>query len=249
MTKILKFGEYMDWDQISREFLTQMNTPIISESDENSEGLDGYIKNILDKFGFNLELVFTFGSGVKFMFPIVNSLITNMKLEITPSTEDIVLLCITIIAIMYLQNRKQPLISADDIKNKLNPEIQMKFGNPRILVNKLLECFNQIYNFIKKFPKLFGVALGSLLDMFSYTSILIPVMNAIASFCSKYEVTPDNLLGNLLSLGVGIMTISSKELLNYVKNKVSKSKQIDTTEVPTEVDEFDLGDNKLIQEQ
>ena len=46
---------------------------------------------------------------------------------------------------MYLQNKKNPPITSDEIKHKLNPEIQMKFGNPRSIVNKLLECFKQIY--------------------------------------------------------------------------------------------------------
>jgi hypothetical protein len=98
--------------------------------------------NILNRFGFEMSLVFTFGTGVKLMYPIVSKLFDNMNLEIVPTKEDIILLCITSISIMYLHNRKNPLISPDDIKNKLNPEIQMKFGNPRSLVNKIIKCFN-----------------------------------------------------------------------------------------------------------
>jgi hypothetical protein len=251
MTRILKYQEHSNWEEIAKDFLYEVQNPIISESEENGDDLTSHIKNIFNRFGFNLELVFTFGTGVKFMFPIVSKLVENMQLEVVPTKEDVVLLCITILSIIYLRYKKEPLISDEDIKNKLNGEIKLKFGNPRSIVNKLLKCFEHIFLFIKKFPRLFGVAVSDIIDMFSYTSILIPVMNAIGTFCSKYELTPDNLLGNLASLGVGIMTISSKNLYDYLKNKIkgSKGNELDEPDHLSDPDEFDLGSEKLIQEQ
>jgi len=251
MAKILKFGEYKDWGQIAQDFLYDLENQNVLESDQSDNNLNDTIKSIFGRLGFNLELVLTFGTGVKLMYPIVNNLITNLKLEIQPSHEDIVLLCITVISLMYLQNKKNPPISSDEIKNKLNPEIQMKFGNPRSIVNKLLECFKQIYLFINKFKNLFGIAMSNILDMFSYTAMLIPVMNAISSFCLKYELTPDNLLGNLLSLGIGISTISAQQFYNFIKNKVKGDKTIsDGEDTDTkDLQEIDMGQSKLIQEQ
>jgi hypothetical protein len=250
MNKILKFEEYQNWEEIAKDFLINLENQNVSESEDHNGSLNTIIKDIFSRLGFNLELTLTFGTGVKLMYPIVDNLINNMNLQIKPSTEDIVLLCITVISIMFLHNKKNPPISSDDIKNKLNPEIQMKFGNPRSIVNKLLECFKQIFNFINKFPKLFGVAMGNILDMFSYTSILLPVMNAISLFCQKYELTPDNLLGNLLSLGVGIMTISTKHFFDFVKNKVKPGETSDDS-IPNvgDLQEIDMGKDKLIQEQ
>lgn len=250
MNKILKFEEYQNWEEIAKDFLLNLENQNVSESEDHNGSLNTIIKDIFSRLGFNLELTLTFGTGVKLMYPIVDNLINNMNLQIKPSTEDIVLLCITVISIMFLHNKKNPPISSDDIKNKLNPEIQMKFGNPRSIVNKLLECFKQIFIFINKFPKLFGVAMGNILDMFSYTSILLPVMNAISLFCQKYELTPDNLLGNLLSLGVGIMTISTKHFFDFVKNKVKPGETSDDS-IPNvgDLQEIDMGKDKLIQEQ
>lgn len=247
MNKILKFEEYRNWEEIAQDFLLNLETNSISESEKSTDDLNSTIKDIFSRLGFNLELTLTFGTGVKLMYPIVDRLINNMKLEIKPSTEDIVLLCITVISIMFLHNKKNPPISSDDIKNKLNPEIQMKFGNPRSIVNKLLECFKQIFNFINRFPKLFGVAMGNILDMFAYTSLLLPVMNAISLFCQKYELTPDNLLGNLLSLGVGIMTISTKQFYNFVKNKINPKADVKDSDMG-DLQEIDMGKDKLIQE-
>jgi len=252
MTKILKFNEYKDWEMIALDFVKQIQNQIISESDEKTDNSDinSLIGDILNRFGFEMSLALIFDSGVKLMYPIVSKLIDNMKLEITPTKEDVVLLCITSISIMYLHNKKNPLISADDIKNKLNPDIQLKFGNPRILVNKIIGCFDYIHLFLKKFPKLVGVVLNNITDMFGYTAILQPTMNAISIFVGTYQLTPDNLVGNLISLAAGISTISVKKLYNFVKNKVNKSSDDeDVLSDVSDLQEIDMGSDKLIQEQ
>lgn len=252
MAKVLKFNEYKDWNSIAFEFVQQIQSPIISESDNksNNNDINSLIADILNRLGFKMSLVFTFGTGVKLMYPIVSKLIDNMNLEITPTKEDVVLLCITSISIMYLHNKKNSLISADDIKNKLNPEIQMKFGNPRILVNKIIKCFNYICLFLKKFPKLVGVTVNNITDMFGYTAILQPTMNAISLFVGTYQLTPDNLIGNLISLAAGVSTISVKKLYSYVKDKSNKSTgEEDVLSDVSDLQEIDMGNSKLIKEQ
>ena len=259
MNKILKFNEYKDWEQIAFDFLYQVNNTTIHES-EDSESTDDSIakacRDIGEKFAFNVDLALTFGTGVKLFYPIVSKFIENLQLEIKPTFEDVVLLCITVIAIIYLRYKKDAPLSEQDIKNKLNPEIQMKFGNPRKLVEGLVKSFRHIYQFIKKFPKLFRVALDNIFDMFTYTTILIPVMNAIGAFCDKYDLTPENLVGNLVSLGVGISTIASKRLIKYISNKIGKKDDQEINDEDPSVlsdvgdlEEIDMGRSKLIKEQ
>jgi hypothetical protein len=253
--KILKYEEYYNWEILAQEFLEHIKNPMISESEESELGFQEIVSRIFKRLGiikddvgkeisFNLGLVTTFGTGVKLIYPVVSNLISNMRLEINPTKEDVVLLCITIISIIYLRNKKDAPISADDIKNKLNAELSMKFGNPRIFVGRFVKCFKSIFIFLQKFPKLFGVALGNILDMFSYTSILIPIMNAIGMFCKTQQLTPDTLMGNLLSLGVGISTITGKSLINYIKGKFNKKDDSDN-QIEDELSQSP----KLIQEQ
>jgi hypothetical protein len=245
MTKILKFTDYSNWEVIAKNFLNEVNSLNEAEETDNDSMFEIIIGGILKKFGFNLSLVFTFGAGVKLMYPLVSQLISNMQLEIEPTTEDIVLLCITILSIMYLEHTKNPPISADDIKTKLNGEIQIKFGNPRILVNKLKKCFTSIFLFLQKFPKLIGFALTNIIDMFAYTSILLPVMNSISSFVGTYEITPDNLSGNLMSLATGIITLTGRQIMDFVKGKRTKN-PISGIEDLTKTD---IEDTELIKEQ
>jgi len=251
MNKILKFSEYYDWSKIAEDFISTVKNPPIDESSENTnENLSNTIKSILDKFGFNMSLVLTFGTGVKMMYPIVANLIENMQFQIKPTTEDIVLLCITCLSIMYLENKKHPPLSPEEIKNKLNAEIQMKFGNPRTLINRLLKCFDSLFLFMKKFPKLIGVSLGNIVDMFAYTAILQPVMNAISTFVGTYDLTPDNLAGNLTSLAAGIVTVSGRTFLNYLRNKKQNvgEREYDLPNVE-DLSEIDPKGANLIKEQ
>ena len=251
MNNILKFDEYYNWQKIAEDFIESLKNSHLDESNENHpDEFSGIIKSILEKFGFNIGLVLTFGTGVKMMFPIVYKLIDNMQLEIKPTKEDIVLLCITCLSIMYLENKKSPPIPAEDIKNKLNAEIQMKFGNPRILVNRILKCFESIFIFLKKFPELVGVSISNIIDMFAYTAMLQPVMNAISSFVGTYNITPENLAGNLLALGTGIATMSGKTFIEYLKNRKSKGEPHEV--VLSDVEDLSKSDqygDKLIKEQ
>jgi hypothetical protein len=249
MNNILKFSDYQNWQEIAYNFLNDIDSGVLHESGEENH-LSDIIKSILNKFGFNMSLVLTFGTGVKLMYPIVFKLIENMELEIKPSQEDIVLLCITMLSIIYLENNRTPPIPAEDIKNKLNAEVQMKFGNPRILIDKLLKCFQSIFLFIKKFPKLFGVALNSIIEMFAYTAILQPVMNAISSLVGTYHITPENLSGNLISLATGVATISGKTILDFITNHTKNKSTKDTILSDVEdLGHIDSDGNKLIKEQ
>jgi len=249
MNNILKFSDYQNWQEIAYNFLNEIDSEILHESGEENH-LSDVIKSILNKFGFNMSLVLTFGTGVKLMYPIVFKLIENMELEIRPSQEDIVLLCITMLSIIYLENNRNPPIPAEDIKHKLNAEIQMKFGNPRILIDKLIKCFQSIFLFIKKFQKLFGVALNNIIDMFAYTAILQPVMNAISSLVGTYHITPENLSGNLISLATGVATISGKTILDFIKNHTKNKSPKDTILSDVEdLGHIDSDGNKLIKEQ
>ena len=151
---------------------------------------------------------------------------------------------------MYLENKKHPPLSSEEIKNKLNAEIQMKFGNPRTLINRLLKCFDSLFLFMKKFPKLIGVSLGNIVDMFAYTAILQPVMNAISTFVGTYDLTPDNLAGNLTSLAAGIVTVSGRTFLNYLRNKKQNvgEREYDLPNVE-DLSEIDPKGANLIKEQ
>jgi hypothetical protein len=71
-----------------------------------------------------------------------------------------------------------------------------------------------------------------LVNMFGYTSLLIPTMNAILAMVNKYDLNLDTLYGNFLSLATGITTLLAKQGINWIfkqlKDKLKIKKDLRT---------------------
>jgi hypothetical protein len=139
-------------------------------------------------------------------------------------------------------------------------ELKMRgIGNG--IIRKFVSVFQSMGNFLKILFRGTPYVVTGLIDMFSYTALLIPTMNAIYALIGKYDLNLDTIIANLLSIGVGLGTIVAKQGVTWLINKLRKSlhlkgigKDID---VPTAVRPYDIiddGENdldqsKLIKEQ
>jgi hypothetical protein len=129
-------------------------------------------------------------------------------------------------------------------------------GAGKGIITKLANCLISIGDFVGKFVKTTIVganyAISSLIDLFGYTAILEPSMNAISSLIDENSWTLDNLpqiIGNLLSLGVGALSFLIKRgwdhlasrLSNFFK-KVPKNQGdiVDTTWNPDNLENQDI---------
>ena len=99
--RVLNFEKY----QIAEDFCESIANPKINESLENSEVLS-ILKKLSQDLKFNYGLVFTFGVGVRVMYPIVEELIKNGNFKVEATKENIVLVCIAALTITYLEESK-----------------------------------------------------------------------------------------------------------------------------------------------
>ena len=97
--KVLNFEKY----QIAEDLANFIANPIINESDSKDSQIDSVLKRLSQDLKFNYGLVFTFGVGVRVMYPVVEGLISNGSLNIEPTLENIVLVCIAALTITYLE--------------------------------------------------------------------------------------------------------------------------------------------------
>ena len=305
MAKVLKFKDHSESYKQAEEVIERILNPIIKESSTD----DSHIKKILKSFSndlkFNYKLVFTFGAGIRAMFPIVENLIKNGNLKIDLNEEGIVLLCLAAVSIIYLEESKnktgEEKIECPDCKGSgydsidcqvcdgegcdecedescpacdgkgyvmsevtkkdtstILEELKLRgIGNG--IVKKLVKCLQAIQNIIKVIFKNTSYVVGSLIEMFSYTAILIPTMNAISWWVGNYKFDIDSLPKNILSLGVGITGFLAKNGFNYLVNRIKDKYHISINpdlERPTAVRSYDIkdgeSDNKganLIKEQ
>jgi hypothetical protein len=103
--KLLKYGDYSQ-EVITEEFLRLLSENSILEGKKiDPSKIDEVLRTLSRDLKFNLGLVFTFGTGVKVIYPIVNTFIENGLIKVEPTVENIVLICITTLTIIYLEEK------------------------------------------------------------------------------------------------------------------------------------------------
>jgi hypothetical protein len=215
------------------------------EEDEYSN-FDSYKrieKKVISDLKLDMRLVLTFGSGIGALYPVVYKMMENLGLsgvEITKET--IVLLTIACITIVFLEEKKSKNAEEEerltkDSKSMLE-ELRMR-GIGDGIVKKVMKSIESIKNVFATISKHVGSIVGGVIDMFGYTAILIPVMNAILWVIGKYDMSVDSVIQNFFSLGVGIASRIAKhglvELINKLKGIIpnkTKEEIIDELETP-----------------
>lgn len=240
--KVLKFKEYTKFDIMAEELIEMLSNPPINEDKNQDSGWKQILNKVFSDLGLNFALITTFGTGIAAMFPIVVELIENNNLNLESTKENMLLLTITAVAITYLEERKNKTtkmqidMSEQEIKDNaqsLLAELKLRgIGNG--IVKKVVKSFQAIGNLIKIVFKNVNNVINGFVDMFAYTSLLLPCMNVLASFIDKYSLNLDTLQGNFLSIGVGVLTIIAKNGIDYMIKKLG--------------DKFNLKKDKIMQD-
>jgi hypothetical protein len=234
MIKIKRYQDYIIYDSMSWHFIKYIESSLNEnrDSDEFKSIQDKIIKDL--KLNFNL--VGVFGAGIGAFYPIVHKLMTNTP-SVTIDSESVVLATICAFTVIYLEEKKSKEVKSltKDSKSMLE-ELRMR-GIGDFTIKKIIKALQSIKNIFNIIGKNIGAVVVGFVDMFSYTSILIPVMNGILYIIGKYDLNLDTIIQNFISLGVGIGTIIAKhgviDILNRLKINVNKRKVIDEIETPT----------------
>lgn len=265
--KVLSYKQY----QMAEDLADSIANPIINESDNKDQQINGILKKLSQDLKFNYGLVLTFGVGVRVMYPIVEGLISNGSLNIEPTLENIVLVSIAALTITYLEESKNKAGDAEvpcDCKSKskdcevcdgtgmvksivtkqdartILEELKLRgIGNG--IVKKMVECFKFLGSIFKSLFKNTPYIINGLIDMLAYTSILIPAMNGISAIVGKYDLTIDTLIGNASAISLGIATFLSKYGFDWLVKKFKNKFGFDTKnlDVPTVIKPYDIVDN------
>jgi len=270
--KVLSYKQY----QMAEDLANFIANPIINESDDKDTQIDGILKKLSNDLRFNYGLVFTFGVGVKAMYPIVEGLIKNGVLKVEPTMENIVLVSIAALTITYLEESKNKVGDSEvpcDCKTKskdckncggtgmiksvvtkqdartILEELKLRgIGNG--IIKKMAECFKFLGNILKDLFKNTPYIVNGLIDMLGYTSILIPAMNGISAIIGKYDITMDTLIGNASAIVLGVSIFLSKYGFDWLVNKFKNKFGFNTKglDIPTAVRSYDIVDSDTDQE-
>ncbi len=246
----------------SDEIFQVLDDFIPKEEDDIEEELSTYKsieKKVISDLKLDSKLVLTFGAGIGALYPVVSQMMQNMSLGVEISKQTVVLLTIASITIVYLEEKKtkpeEEEILTKDSKSMLE-ELRMQ-GIGDGIVKKVIKALSGINNIFSTIAKHLGAAVGGIIDMFAYTSILIPIMNAIMTVIGLHKMSVDDVIANFFMLSVGVATRIAKhglvEILDRLRKFISpKSKRDILDEIETPViqkfGDFTHGDTDSKQE-
>ncbi len=226
--KIQRLEEFARYDKMAQDFLNSFDLPIKESKIDKNELYKKILDRTISDLKLNTRLILTFGTGITAFYPIVDSLIKDMSIDM--DFNKTVLLTLCAITIIYLEEKKFKDSNEEDIltkdsKSMLEELRMMGIGNG--IVKNIIKAFYSIQNIFKIIGKHLSAVVGGFIDMFAYTSILIPVLNGISYIVTKYELNLDTFLYNFLGFSMGIVTIISKhgitELIHKLKTKLHLS--------------------------
>lgn len=238
---------------------------VISDEDDIEDGIEKSTpykrieKKVLSDLKLDTKLVFTFGAGIGALYPVVQNMMQNLSLSgVEMTKETTVLLTIACITIVFLEEKKYKTPEEEekltkDSKSMLE-ELRMR-GIGDGIVKKVMKSIESIKNVFAVVAKHLGAMVGGVIDMFGYTAILIPIMNAILWIIGKYDMSVDAVIQNFFSLGAGIASRIAKhglvELINKLRGFISnktKEEIIDELETPVIQRFSDIKDKDSEQE-
>jgi len=254
--EIKKFQEFSLIDQISNDFINSLDS-FIKESDQSYSKIQS---KILSDLKLNTKLALAFGTGISALYPFVDKLIRNMKIDSIDVTADkVVLLTICAFTIVYLEEKKfkdhkeEDLLTKDS-KSMLEELRMMGIGNG--IVKNLVKLFKSIVNIFTLIGKHISAIVSGFVDMFAYASLLIPILNGLLYISGKYDLNIDTFLQNFSGILMGVGTIITKHgiasILDKIKLKINKKKvlrEIDTS-IIKKISTYDSdNDGEMINEQ
>lgn len=236
---IQRFTNFSKQDAILQDFINSFDKMIFENSDHNR--YKEVENKIISDLKLNLKLASTFGAGIGALYPIVFSLMRNslnyQSVEITPET--IVMLTVATLSIIYIEERKfkneQEEASIIKDSKSLLEELKMR-GVGNGIVKKLMKAIHAIKNIFQIIGKHVGAVIGGIIDMFAYTSLLIPIMNGVLSIIGKYELNIDTICENFLGLAMGVGTVIAKHGIVAILNKLKDKFQINPNKVVSELE-------------
>ncbi len=138
-------------------------------------------------------------------------------------------------------------------------ELKMR-GVGNGIVKKYVEVTKAIGKFFQIVFRGTPYVIKSFVDMFAYSALLLPAMNAVAAAVGKYDLTVDTAVANLVSLGVGVGTFLGKQVVSYLIDRLKSTLHIKLPSVEKniqvmphdiidgETDTRKLKNNKLIKD-
>jgi hypothetical protein len=232
---IIKYNDYMTHSDYN--LLLERKTPgQAAKHHHDKEEPGNNIEKLISQLGYEYSFVFIFAPAVKGLYPIIETLITEMELPTEISKSSIVYLTICLIGILL----NEPKSKYKDLIIKLKDEKLYHLIKPLMTSMKGMK---NIFEFIAS--KLTKV-ISSFSEMFAYTALFVPfamIFNEIGqepetSLTSILTAISNDGVGKVLTTSVGVTMFALKHFMDDIINKLKTFKDMTIPAVKRVIDEI-----------
>lgn len=240
---ILKFEHYNQVVDMRLQFKQNFNTEIVLES----EGTGTVLNSIVTDLKLNTAVIFSFGTGMELLIPIVRRLCENGEFKIDLNLQTVTLMTLTAVTIAYLEEVKEEKLRKQLEKDSKSLLEEMKLrGVGNGIIKKIVKCIKSIGSLSKLVLKHKKSIITSFFEMLGYAAICVPVLNSVNALVGKYNMTLDSFSNNISSLILGLGSLSVKNIYNWL---VDRGRTDSSSEYVDSRYDSDSDKDKLIKEQ
>lgn len=180
---------------------------ILTESQYNNLIVENVFKDIFKDLNINAGILFTFGTGMAALLPVVNRLLEGDGLSMTKN--DLAFLIITSVAILLKDNDSEKLVDAVEQKGQLD------------VLDKVVTFMDKLFSFLRNITDKFLNVSYSVADILAFSLLLNPSMKVMTEFIEENNVSMSNFSQLFTGVGLASLVYGFKSIFKKLKKKLN----------------------------
>ena len=192
---------------------------ILTEEQYNTVIVENVIKDIFKDLNINTGVLFTFGTGMAALLPVVGRLLEGDGISLTKT--DLAFLLITSIAILLKDNNSYNLVDAVEEKGQMD------------ILDKIISFTDKMFSFLSVLSKKFLNVSYGVAEILGFSLLLSPAMKVMTQAIEEQNITMEN-AGKLFT-GVALASVvyGLKSIFKRLDKKINEDVSPSQTTVKT----------------
>ena len=181
---------------------------ILTEEQYNTLLVENVIKDIFKDLNINAGVLFTFGTGMGAILPIVDRLLKGDGISLNKS--EVAFLIITAVAILIKDSNSEKLLDKVEENGQLD------------ILDSVISFLDKLFSLLRSLIKKFLNVSYSIAEIIGFSFLLNPAMKVMNEFISEYKVSMSNVTTLFTGIGLASIIFGLKSVLKKMTNKLNE---------------------------
>jgi hypothetical protein len=178
---------------------------ILTEEQYNTLIVENVIKDIFKDLNINTGVLFTFGTGMSSLLPVVGRLLEGDGISLTKT--DLAFLLITSIAILIKDKNADKLVDAVEEKNQVD------------ILEKIVSFTDKMFSFLSVLSKKFLNVSYGVAEILAFSLLLSPSMKVMTQAIEEQNITMENAGKLFTGVALASLVYGLKSVFKRLTNK------------------------------